>query len=50
MSIGLGIGIPFSANPEGSGYTPPTGPTNGILLEDGTSFLLVEDDSYLVQE
>lgn len=26
------------------------GPSNGILLEDGSSFLLAENDDFIVQE
>jgi hypothetical protein len=33
---------------DSGGGTGPTG--SGILLEDGTSFLLAEDASYLIQE
>ena len=31
-----------------AGNSGPAG--NGLLLEDGTSFLLAEDGSYLIQE
>lgn len=33
-----------------AGSAAPSGPTNGILLEDGSSFLLAESGNYLVQE
>lgn len=32
------------------GTPPPSGPTNGIFLEDGVSYLLAESGDYLVQE
>ena len=35
----------------GAGGGGPSGPTDGVLLEDGVSFILLEDGvSYMVQE
>lgn len=48
MVIGILIGVPMMGG--GGNFTAPTGPTNGILLEDGTSFLLAESGDFLVQE
>lgn len=43
FGVSITTSIPYQAAAAG-------GPTNGLLQEDGTSFILAENGDYLVQE
>ena len=48
-ALGIGIGIAFARIVLGG--AAPAGPTgDGILLEDGSSFLLAENSDYIILE
>ncbi len=51
-SFGAGYGLvrDNSASIIALGNAAAGGPTNGILQEDGTSFILAENGDYVVQE